>query len=227
MMTAMWCLTVLCALACGVLVLAEFREWELRRIAAKVTASAAFIGVAAFGVLASTKPVARLWDSYQTLVVLGLVFGALGDVALLGKSKQAFLAGLFAFLLGHLLFVGACALLVPPATWFDLAGGLVFVPAAIGIVVLVWLWPHLGPMRPAVIKYVIVIVTMVVGALALVHSAVPTPNRQLFALGAVLFFVSDLAVARDKFIAKQPVNRAWGLPCYYAGQLLIAWSVLA
>jgi len=43
--------------------------------------------------------------------------------------------------------------------------------------------------------------------------------------GAALFFVSDLAVARDRFVAPGFANRLWGLPAYYAGQLLIAWSI--
>ena len=46
-----------------------------------------------------------------------------------------------------------------------------------------------------------------------------------FLAGAVLFFASDLGVARDKFVAPGFPNRAWGLPAYYAGQLLIAWSL--
>ena len=34
------------------------------------------------------------------------------------------------------------------------------------------------------------------------------------AIGAVMFFVSDLSVARDKFVAPGFGNRAWGLPLY-------------
>ena len=44
-------------------------------------------------------------------------------------------------------------------------------------------------------------------------------------LGAVAFFLSDLAVARDRFVAKGWVNRVWGLPLYYFGQVLLATSV--
>ena len=65
---------------------------------------------------------------------------------------------------------------------------------------------------------------MVVGAFAVMHT-LPRANANWLASGAVLFFVSDLAVARDKFVGASFVNRAWGLPAYYAGQLLIAWSL--
>ena len=41
-------------------------------------------------------------------------------------------------------------------------------------------------------------------------------------VGAVCFFVSDLAVARERFVASTFWNRAWGLPLYYAATLLLA-----
>ena len=36
----------------------------------------------------------------------------------------------------------------------------------------------------------------------------------------------DLFVARQRFVAEAFINRLIGLPLYYAGQLLIAWSTL-
>jgi len=44
-------------------------------------------------------------------------------------------------------------------------------------------------------------------------------------LGAVAFYLSDLGVARDRFVSKGFVNRLVGLPLYYGGQLLLAYSV--
>ena len=38
------------------------------------------------------------------------------------------------------------------------------------------------------------------------------------------FFVSDLAVAREQFVSEGFVNKTWGLPLYYAAQLLFAVS---
>lgn len=40
--------------------------------------------------------------------------------------------------------------------------------------------------------------------------------------GALAFTASDVSVARDRFVQHGFVNRAWGLPFYYAAQLLIA-----
>jgi len=183
--------TILCALACLALVVAEARHSRARFVA-KPLASAAFIAVGLH---------APAW------IVAGLVLGAIGDIALLFDGKRAFLAGLGAFLLGHL----AYAIAVPPAAvWLA-------PPAIAGALALAWLWPHLGSMKLPVIGYVCAIVAMVAGALA-------TDNGVL-KLGAIAFFASDLSVARDKFVVRTYVNRAWGLPAYYAGQLLIAWSL--
>jgi uncharacterized membrane protein YhhN len=197
--------TIVCALACLVLVGAEWKRASRVRIASKTLASLAFILV---GVAAGAS------GSYAMWIVIGLVLGAVGDVALLGKGERWFLGGLVAFLLGHLAYVVAIAQLAGPTSW---VAPLAIAPLVIGGVALAWLWPRLGTMTVPVIVYVATIVTMVAGALAVWQTLLTT--------GAILFFVSDLAVARDRFVVAGVQNRAWGLPCYYAGQLLIAWSL--
>ena len=202
-------LSALCAVACALLVAAEYRRAATLRVIAKVIASLAFLAV---GISA------RQSGDYGTWIVVGLAFGVAGDIALLGEGNGAFLGGLVAFLIGHVAYVVAIAALVPPAHWIDRAGVLALVPLAVAATVLVQMWPRLGALRAPVIVYVGVIVTMVVGAIAQEHN-------QLLVAGAILFFVSDIAVARDKFLGASFANKLWGLPAYYAGQLLIAWSL--
>jgi hypothetical protein len=43
-------------------------------------------------------------------------------------------------------------------------------------------------------------------------------------LGALLFYLSDLFVARQRFVVRQPLNPLLGLPLYYAAQYLLAWA---
>ena len=103
---------------------------------------------------------------------------------------------------------------------------LVIPPIVAAAIALAWMWRHLGSMRIPVIAYVAVITTMVIGALVCDWGARNAPLARHVALaGAILFFASDLSVARDRFVAPGFVNRAWGLPAYYAAQLLFAWSV--
>ncbi|MBL9015404.1 MAG: lysoplasmalogenase [Myxococcales bacterium] len=210
-------LTLVCAWACAVLVAAEYARLRTLRMVAKSTASAAFVALGAL-----------LYDGdrYALLVLVGLVFGAGGDVALLGRSNKAFLAGLTLFLIGHLGYVAAFASLMPAGEWFAGAGPLVVAPYAAGGVVLWLLWPKLGAMKVPVIFYVLTIATMVAFALSAWRTeALPEPARTRMIVGAVLFFASDLAVARDRFVAATFANKAWGLPAYYAAQLFIAWSL--
>ena len=217
--TMMTIATFACAVACGILVVSEVHADRVGRIGAKIIASAAFVAVGALAAAAHDTAFAR-W------VLGGLVLGAIGDVCLLGGGRRAFLAGLGAFLLGHIAYVVAIATTLPPERWLGAAGVLAAAPIVVGGVLLAWLWPRLGGMRAPVIAYVATIVAMVVGAFAAMRSGV-APVR--LAAGAALFFASDIAVAHNRFVATTFANRAWaklvGLPAYYAAQLMIAWSI--
>jgi hypothetical protein len=46
----------------------------------------------------------------------------------------------------------------------------------------------------------------------------------LLGLGALGFALSDVSVARDRFVSSGFVNSAWGLPAYYLSQLALAYS---
>jgi uncharacterized membrane protein YhhN len=70
--------------------------------------------------------------------------------------------------------------------------------------------------------YIAVISVMV---LAAVSAALADAVAWMAAVGAVLFYLSDLTVARHRFVQTDFVNRAVGLPLYYAGQVLIALSI--
>ena len=43
--------------------------------------------------------------------------------------------------------------------------------------------------------------------------------------GAAMFYLSDLAVARDRVVSSGFWNKAWGLPLYFGGQLFLAASI--
>jgi len=49
----------------------------------------------------------------------------------------------------------------------------------------------------------------------------------LIAAGIPLVALSDIAVLRQRFMAPSLANKAIGLPLYYAGQVLVAWAVIA
>jgi len=182
----------------------EDRESE---VVSKTTASAGFV---VLGVLQwqSGHPVA-------TWLVVGLGLCAVGDVLLIWD--RTFDLGLVSFLLGHVFYVGAFHTALPLPDWTRWPLGPVGLASAGA---LVWLWPHLERRRVSVSTYVVVITVMVWGALA-----TRTALGSMIVFGAVLFYFSDLTVARDRFVRTDFVNRAIGLPMYYAAQILIALSV--
>lgn len=213
-------LTIACAVALALTLRAERRDDTRGRYLFKPLASAAFIAVALAG-----GALSHALSGYAGWIVAGLVLGAGGDVALMFRGKRSFLVGLVLFLLGHVAYVIACAQVVPMSDWLNawIAAGVVF-----GAGVLVYLWPHLGTMRGPVILYVVTIMTMLVGACTVwqAETALSARASALLAAGAVAFVASDVSVARQRFVAPSFVNRAWGLPAYYLGQLLIAWSTI-
>ena len=160
---------------------------------------------------------------YYRFVLAGLVCGLIGDVCLALKGSTSFKAGLVVFLLGHVLYVVAFAGLTRPSDWATPAH---LVIAAFSLGVFWYLRPHLGAMKVPVGVYVIVISFMIAAAWVVLQN--PELNRDgvrtLFA-GAVCFYISDLFVARDRFVKTQFANRLMGLPLYYLGQFLIAFSV--
>jgi uncharacterized membrane protein YhhN len=221
-MTAAVALAAGCAAAVALLLNAE-RRGSRGRYLAKPAASLCFV---ALGALA----LSRAADAYAGWIVAGLILGAAGDLALMLRGRRSFVVGLVLFLFGHLAYVVACAQLVAPAAWLAVRPETI-VPIAAGAIALAYLWPHLGSMRAPVIAYVAVITAMVIAAVAVLRdpAAVSTlggARAAALAIGAGLFFASDLAVARERFVRPGFENRAWGLPAYYGGQVLIAWSAL-
>ena len=103
---------------------------------AKAAASLGFLVVAAE---------AQAWATpHGQAICLGLGLSWFGDVFLLSKARRWFLAGLVAFLLGHVAYVVAFAL-----RGLDPAQAALLAPAIAGVGFGVWRWlsPHLSGMR--------------------------------------------------------------------------------
>ncbi|MBI5895931.1 MAG: lysoplasmalogenase [Desulfobacterales bacterium] len=156
-------------------------------------------------------------------VMAGLILSWIGDVFLVFYARPLFMAGLLAFLSGHVCyaigFLGHGSL--PP--WALVGVALV---AAVSVKIFFWLRPHLGPMTGPVIAYITVITAMVTGALALFAMPhYPALARWLVLSGALCFYASDVLVARDRFVAKGFDNHLYGLPLYYAAQFFFAFAI--
>jgi uncharacterized membrane protein YhhN len=165
----------------------------------------------------------RASPAYALPMLTGLILCLMGDVFLALPGRCVFLLGLISFLCGHMAYLWAFLRLAPFTYWAVL--GLWF-GSMISTVIYRWLKPYLGAMRPAVMIYVMVITLMLCGAWALIaQPSLSLAGKRLIFLGALMFYVSDAFVARDRFVATQFINRLIGLPLYYAGQFLLAFSL--
>lgn len=195
-----------CALAA--LLIAEHREVKWGRFA-KMLASTGFIAVA----LAS----GAIDSAYGRFVLIALGLSWLGDLLLTYPAPTAFLGGLFSFLLAHLGYMAA--FVVRGVTLNAATVGAATTVA--GLMVWRWLRPHLDDgMRGPVAGYIVVISAMVAAAIGTIAQEADAR----IVVGAIAFYLSDLAVARDRFVSRGFVNRAWGLPLYYLAQVLLAGS---
>jgi uncharacterized membrane protein YhhN len=198
-----------------VLLLCERRSLHAGVWVFKPLAATAFVGTAiAAGALDS---------SYGRWLLAGLAFCWGGDVLLIPRGRGVtFLAGIGSFLLGHVAYAIAFATLAH--SWTALFPAAT-VMTLLAFVVLRWLWPHLsGVFTAAVPVYIVVIGVMVTLSASTTAAGGPTG----IAIGAAMFAVSDVAVARDRLVAGSADKSgwgAWGLPLYFSAQLVLASTV--
>ncbi len=146
---------------------------------------------------------------------IALVWSFLGDVLLIFKeSRVLFMMGIGAFLMSHIGYIMVFRL--RGIDW-EVTGLALLGFGAVGYGVWRWLAPHVkGGMRFAVIAYITVISAMVAFS---VGSTAARPDW-LPVAAATVFWLSDLTVARQRFVKADMWNRLIGLPLYYGAQFL-------
>jgi uncharacterized membrane protein YhhN len=175
--------------------------------------------------IAVTKPLTTLLlflvlgrptTPFAWLVAGGVLFSLIGDVALLGSSKKAFMAGLVSFLVAHAAYAAG---FVSVGTWSLRVAAAGLVVAAAAVVLVRALWAGAVGLRVPVVIYAAAISTMVVSATATLGGALPAPAPALAVAGAVLFFISDASLSLDKFHRPIPHAALLTLGVYWLGQL--------
>ena len=190
----------------------EWRKWQTARSVSKLFASTSFVVLAVM----SGAP-----DSvYGRFILLALVFSMVGDILLLSLRSAFLLGGITAFFFAHVLFAAALASQPLEITWLIVT---LTVLAAAGLLFLRWMWKYLKSFYKIAVPVYLAAITLMT---ALAIGASSASGSPLLALAAIAFAVSDVSVARDRFIAKDIVNKLWGLPLYYAAQIMFAISVL-
>jgi uncharacterized membrane protein YhhN len=196
------------AVSLAALLLAEKRDWRKGVWIFKPLAAVGYLGLAI--------SMGAFETAYGQWIFAGLLLSFFGDVLLIpDENPIAFRIGILSFLLGHVAYTVAFA---TKGVDFSTALAVAFMAAIVAWRVLRWLMPHVGPdLRGPVYAYVVIISVMLVCA----AGAAQGQSRPDIALGALLFYLSDLAVARDRFVHPSFWNGAWGLPFYFIAQLVL------
>ena len=162
-------------------------------------------------------------NSYNFRILVGLAFSCIGDALLIWANAipSLFLAGMAAFGCAQIMYIFAFGF-----TPFGLKE-LVFV-ASLGFPIASLFFSEIpGFMWYAVRAYMVVLGGMSWRALARFNLQGDIPWRKIWsAVGAVLFVLSDLAIAVNKFYAPVPFDRTLIMVTYYAAQLCISLSVI-
>ena len=153
------------------------------------------------------------WRGTDPLVVAGIGFSWLGDIALLSEGEGPFAAGLVAFLVAHLSYIAALRK--------RRSGGIRRAPALAVSYALVWLglnvllWSRSGRLRWPVVIYASTLLMMALAAL-------DTADRRT-TVGGAAFMASDGILALDVFgVAKLPAADSLVMATYTAAQGLLA-----
>lgn len=157
--------------------------------------------------------------TYTIGVLIGLIFSFGGDVALMYENRQAFMLGLVLFLFAHLAYATTLTLLTGLSA-LDLVSTVLLI--ALGVWFYRVIAPNLDTLRVPVIVYIVIISIMVNRAIAALASPVfGSAQAWMIALGAILFYLSDMMLAAARFWKPFRYHRL-SLAFYYAGQLLLA-----
>lgn len=157
--------------------------------------------------------------TYSTGVIIGLLFSFGGDIALLFQEKRKpFMIGLILFLIAHIIY-SVVFTLVGKATLWDLVSAVVLL--VVGSAFYQLIKANLGSMRIPVIAYILIISLMVNRAFSsFANPALSSAQAWMISAGAVLFYISDLILAANRFWRPWRYNRI-SLAFYFSGQLLI------
>lgn len=214
------CILGMAIQACFIAV--EHKEKYVGAVCLKGSASIVFviIGAIAFAAAANTQ--------FAKLVFIGLILGAVGDILLNLRfvfeknGQKIFLMGIAAFLAGHILYLAA---LVPQSESLWLC---IIIGAVVAAAILAYIFKTMEVKTAFKVFGIFYIGAVVIMTAIAIGNLIATPAAAtwLYAIGAVLFTVSDIVLIFNTFGSEQKFSlRITNLSLYYVGQLLIACSL--
>ena len=212
-------LIILCAVLARIFLISESKEEYVKAVILKGLASLCFVII---GFICSPG------SHVANLIVAGLVIGCVADVMLnlrmvfREKGQLIFLVGILVFLTGHIMYLAA----VLPLCGYKLV--CIIAGLVLTALLMIWIFKRITA-KPAFKIFGVVYI----GAIMLLNCvaignviAEQSSFNIVFAIGAILFLVSDIVLILNTFGSefKQSLRNT-NISLYYAGQLLIAFSL--
>ena len=161
---------------------------------------------------------------------LGLLFSLVGDVLLMISLDKLFLAGLVAFLFAHVFYVIGFNIPLPAiSAWSVILAVLIGWGGAkvIRRILVSVLEKGQGKMRLPIIIYSVVISVMLLSAMVKLNDLSWHAGASiLVAVGAFLFYLSDIVLAWNKFVSPFNYGRIYNIALYHLGQIMLIAGVI-
>ena len=165
----------------------------------------------------------------KRLMIIALIACWIGDCLLMFTEVHSifFLAGLTAFLTGHILYIFCFRTITGPEKVQTPALGylLSILPVALAGWLIGTLWSGLGSFQIPVLIYALVIATMFLHAVRRLNRT-NSKSFQILLSGAFLFMLSDSLLAYNMFGSSIPFSGLLVMSTYLSAQYLIVKGVL-
>jgi len=201
----------------------EHKEKYKAAVILKGTASLVFVIIGLLNCIKSG------FNSFQTAVLIGLIFGMFGDILLNLRfvfeknGQKIFLVGILIFLIGHIMYLAA---LVPQVNNDLICIVIGIVLTAITMYFIFKVIEAKKAFKIFGIFYIGAIMLMNVFAFANLFEQTSSATI-VYAIGAILFLISDIVLILNTFGKTSKFSlRITNLTLYYLGQLAIAMSIM-
>lgn len=222
-MTGIYLLMIIGAILQGIFIAVEHKEKYVLADILKGAAAACFVIIGIVGYLTKTS------DSFGLKLMIGLIFGLIGDVLLnlrfvVGepKGQKVFLLGIVSFLIGHILYLAA---LIPLSSHVTVC---VIVGAILAAALLTYIFKTMDVKLAFKIFGVFYLGAVIIMTVAAIDVAITMQNPRSieYAIGAVFFMLSDIVLIFNTFSGKTRFSmRITNLSLYYIGQMMIAFCL--
>jgi uncharacterized membrane protein YhhN len=170
------------------------------------------------------------WEGAALWFGLGILFSLAGDILLMLSLERFFLLGLVSFLIAHIFYIVGFNLPIPGlSAWSVILAVLIgWGGARVLRRIVAALEKGQTRMRLPIVVYGLVISLMLLSAMLKLNDLSWSAGAALLvSFGAFLFYLSDVILAWNKFVAPIQHGRIFNIAAYHLGQIALIAGVVS